>query len=232
MKIAAVSYWYPHGGASDPNWTRLLAIKPAIVIVNPHSGPGSVRDPNYRALCERIIGTGIRCLGYISTRWAKPTGAEPVGGKQIWEVTQERLLYQQLYKGIQGYFYDETPVEKERLDYYIFLYQPMFPHIEAMVLNPGAYPDPVYLRLPAVKMVVETDRLTYLRRETPLWAMREQNRNHFWHCVYDVKTAAQMREVVETAHMRNAGYVWACEDKSYSAPPPYLEEMAALAKTL
>lgn len=227
MKIIAPLYRYP----TLPGWDRVIAIKPSAVVINPDSGPGIARKPDYTALVSKLVANGIRCLGYIATGYAREIDMEPQG-KQIWRVNEERERYARFYPEIGGqlggYFYDESASEPERVFYYRQLVRGGFGGVEAMVLNQGTFPDHAYTRMPIINTSYETSFERYIAKAPPSWSLMQSN---WYHIVYSVETSAQMRQVVALAKARSAGYVWCCQDPAeYDLVPDYLEEMAALVK--
>ena len=101
-------YSYPTGGT----WTQLIDLKeaqavvPMIAIVNPSSGPGSSKDPNYAQGIKDLQAAGIRVVGYDPTDWA---------AKPLSTVEYEASLYKQWY-GVNGIFFDQ--MSNKDLAYY------------------------------------------------------------------------------------------------------------------
>ena len=231
MKLAIPSYFYP----DNDLWKRVLAVQPAVVVINPNSGPGDALDVNYKKLCAELFARGIRTLGYIATGRATPNDE----GKQIWQVNEERERYGKWYPvvdgvgGLGGFFYDEAATGKPQLFYYMSLVRLAQGGIASMVVNPGTFCDKSYLKLPAVKMIYETSFATYMQREPPQWVLDEPNREHFWHCIYGVKTKADAVKVAEAARRRNAGYVWithGVQPNPYDTLPDYFEALPEIIK--
>lgn len=215
MKVAAPSYFYP----DKTKWNRLIAIKPAFVIINPSSGPGYEPDPAYTELVARLVAAGIRVLGYVACTWAN---------KPIYESYNEMEAYKAFYGRtlVTGTFLDESPTER----YKLFYCQALLRGQELLVLNPGTFPDPAYAKLPVTSMIYETDYDIYMEIEPPAWVLAEPNPLRFWHCVYAVEKK-NLAALVATARRRNAGFLWATDDvlpNQYDSIPPWLEELAKL----
>ena len=81
------------------HWRRLLADRPATVVINPDSGPGVRVHDGYRELVEQLTASGASVLGYVATTYlAKPLG------DCIDEADRHRRWY-----GVNGIFWDEMP---------------------------------------------------------------------------------------------------------------------------
>lgn len=224
MKIGIPSYIFPDAIL----WPRIIALKPALVVLNPRSGPGLTINPHYAALARTLEREKITALGYISTGWAEPHPSDR--GKPIWEVDQERNRYLEFYPSIDGFFYDEAATQPERIFYYRALWKWSSKGMAAMAINPGTFPDPSYLSVPAIKMVYETDMASYLAAEPPKWVTDDQRASteHFWHCVYGVPTERDAIRVAAAAKRRRAGYVWitnGVQPNPYNVLPPYFESL-------
>ena len=85
-------------------WERLLAARPAVIVINPASGPGERAHGGYRELVARFAITDTAVLGYVTTSYlAKP----------IASCATEAARHTDWY-GVHGIFWDEVPAERER----------------------------------------------------------------------------------------------------------------------
>jgi hypothetical protein len=102
-------YVYP-----DATWDLLVQARrdhpriTIVAIVNPASGPGRDRDPNYVSGIAKLRKAGVVLLGYVTTSYAKRT---------IPEVTHEVEQWRDLYHP-DGIFYDEMAYEPGNERYY------------------------------------------------------------------------------------------------------------------
>jgi hypothetical protein len=67
-------------------------------IVNPDSGPGTSKDPNFQTGIAALGAAGIVALGYVATTYAK---------KPVATVQAEVDAYGSYYTGLQGIMFDE-----------------------------------------------------------------------------------------------------------------------------
>jgi hypothetical protein len=110
-------YSYP----TDPAWTAIVAAKqahPSVTvraIINPDSGPGASKDPEFAKGIATLDAAGIVVLAYVATTYGKKAKALVQG---------EIDAYQGFYPGLKGIFFDEmsnTPGDEayyEGLDMY------------------------------------------------------------------------------------------------------------------
>lgn len=213
MRIAVPSYFWP--GA---DWDRMIAAKPALVVINPDSGPGDSVSLDYREAVKQCAAAKVPVLGYIATTW---------GGKSIADVKAERFAYKTFYR-VKNFFYDEGPTQPQQLQYC----RRLIPEKAKVTFNPGTFPDSAFAKLKATLMVYECPMDRYLNNEPPAWVFKCPP-NKFWHCVTDVPTLEDARRVMDIAKGRNAGFVWITDDtlpNEYDTLPPYYEDMAAVAQ--
>lgn len=97
-------YVYPGDAHKNPAYNRLVELRrryetvPIWVIVNPASGPGKERDPNYIQAIDRLVGAGCVLLGYVTTRYGKRVEGE---------VQKDVDRWAELYPRVHGIFFDE-----------------------------------------------------------------------------------------------------------------------------
>jgi hypothetical protein len=79
--IAIPLYTYP----TDGTWTAVINAKqsypnvPFIAVINPSSGPGPSKDPNYVQGIKNLQAAGITVLGYVATGYITLTFTAAVG---------------------------------------------------------------------------------------------------------------------------------------------------------
>src|SRR5262249_43940990 len=113
--VLVPAYVYP-AGAGRAVWDQLAASARSItleVILNPGSGPGRARDPNYVAAVDRLRVAGGRVLGYVHTSYAK---------RPLAAVEQDIRTYLQFYQ-VDGFFIDEMANTVQDLGYYEAIYR-------------------------------------------------------------------------------------------------------------
>ena len=99
MRILAPAYGYP--GTNRVLWESLLQAQDLLghVIINPGSGPGEVRDPEWTREVAALGGRGVPMLGYLNLAYSK----KPVGA-----LLAEADLWRRWY-GIVDFFLDCAP---------------------------------------------------------------------------------------------------------------------------
>lgn len=198
-------------------WARSVSDgrSPAVLILNPASGPGTAPDPAFRTAVGRAEGAGTRVIGYIGTNYAQ----RPLG-------EAERYIrdYRKWY-GVTGIFLDQTPTTgSQQIGYYRSLasfIRKTTPNA-TIWLNPGAYPDQSYLSVGNVIMAFEGPYASYQSLRIPGWAHRYPA-TRFAHTVY-ATPGAVMAKAVRLSRQRNAGYVYLTDDvgsNPYRALPDY-----------
>ena len=209
--IAVPAYFYPSEPGSQ--WDTAVADAPLpegrsrILILNPNSGPGSSRDPNYVKAIRKVhdAGEGFLVYGYVHTSYGK---------RPLAKVEAEIDKYYSWYK-VDGIFVDETASAASRVGSY---YQPLADYITnkkagaGVMLNPGVYPAEAYVNItvPSDSMLVvnvfEDPYANYVNATVPSWAFNYPS-NRFSHLVYSA-SASQMRKAVALSTKRNAGWVF------------------------
>lgn len=93
-----------YSNPSDPPWKAIVTAKlahPSVTvraIINPNSGPGDSKDPEYAQGIATLDAAGIVVLAYVATTYGKKAPAA---------VQAEITTYQGWYPGLKGVFFDE-----------------------------------------------------------------------------------------------------------------------------
>jgi hypothetical protein len=81
------------------DWQAVIDGVPALVIINPASGPGDMAHPGYCELVAQLQTLGTEVLGYVSTSWlSRPHHV----------VAADVARYSEFYS-VTGAFFDEIP---------------------------------------------------------------------------------------------------------------------------
>ena len=130
------AYQYPTDGTM---WATLAdtapTTRPAYVIVNVDSGPGTTLDSNYVAAITNAEAAGWTMLGYVDTAEASASVSSVESQVETW-----RSLY-----GVQDIFLDDVTGAAANLSYYETLTGYVHSLGGSDVLNPGAPPASGYL---------------------------------------------------------------------------------------
>jgi Spherulation-specific family 4 len=211
-----------------PDWARAVSggRAPAVMILNPASGPGTAPDPALQHAVRRASAAGSRVIGYIGTNYAHVPSAQ---------VRRAVADYRTWYH-VGGIFLDQTPTEgSHQLGYYQDLARYIRQVIGGAVIwiNPGAVPDRSYLSVASVVMIFEGSFASYQHLILPGWAAHYPP-GRFAHTIYATPAAA-VPSAVRLARDRNAGYLFLTPDAGsnpYGALPGYWpREQAAVTGT-
>jgi len=200
-----------------PDWSAAVADgrAPAVMILNPASGPGTAPDPALRQAVSQATAAGSRVIGYIGTNYAQLPAAQ---ARQ--EVRDYRAWYH-----VRGIFLDQTPTEgSQQLGYYRDLGRYIRQSVPgaAIWINPGAVPDRSYLSVANVVMIFEGSYASYQHLNLPGWVDRYPP-GRFAHTIYAAPAGA-VASAVRLARDRNAGYLFLTPDggsNPYGALPSY-----------
>lgn len=205
-QVAPVTYF-----RSGVLWAEALAQKPALVMINPNSGPGASADLSYVKHVQDARTAGVSVFGYVHTRY---------GARAVNEVKLDVDRYRQWYSVV-DIFVDTASNRPEYLPYYTELSE----HIRAaggkVLLNPGTKTIEPYAQLADYVMVAESDVATYRARVAPAWEANYPGK--MYHCVHSC-SALDMPGVVALAKQRKAGLVYVTNDgmaNPYDTLPTY-----------
>ena len=208
-----------------PEWSQAVVDgrAPAVMILNPASGPGPAPDPALRRAVSEATEAGSRVIGYIGTNYAQLPAAQ---------ARREVQDYRNWYH-VRGIFLDQTPTEGSRqIGYYRDLGRYIHQTIPGadIWINPGAVPDRSYLSVANTVMIFEGSYASYQRLTLPGWVDRYPP-GRFAHTIYAAPASA-VPSAVRLARERNAGYLFLTPDTGsnpYGALPAYWpQERAAV----
>ena len=211
-------YIYP--GAA---WDELIEIKnnnsavPIVAVINPNSGPGSVKDPNYVAGIRELKAAGIVVLGYTWTDY---------GARSSSAVRSEITKYKNWYS-VDGIFFDAMSNLRGKLNYYKNLDNfAKSRGLEMTVGNAGTDTKPIFVGSVDNIVIYEspgTPSLSYLGG----WHSNHDKVN-FSFISYDVNSMDE--QFVEGATQR-VGYMYITDDdlpNPYDSLPDYLADLVSL----
>lgn len=177
MKRLMVFCYAPY---PNEEWEALFthAADIAFAVINVNSGVGDELDPVYVAMVKRLQAAGIRCLGYVSSRY---------GERLLDEVKAEINVWFSRYH-VDGVFCDEMSSSADFLPYYRRVKSACGSAV--LVTNPGTLPNDAYRELDAIICVAETDQQTYLSKSFPEWTKIVPD--SVCHIVFSVTDAAKV----------------------------------------
>ncbi|MGC1376073.1 MAG: spherulation-specific family 4 protein [Anaerolineales bacterium] len=200
QKLAIPSYFDP------PNalWTRLENGAPTVglAIINPNSGPGANRDPNYAAEVQRMRAKGIIVLGYVDTAYSARAAAAVKS-----DVNRYYVWY-----GVSGIFFDEASNDCTKKSYY----QALYSYVKAknatakVVINPGTNTPECYITTADIIINFESAYSAYLAWKPSGWEVKYPA-SRFWHLVYATPQAS-LANAITLSKNRHAGWVYVTPD--------------------
>jgi hypothetical protein len=196
MTILVPAYFYPL--SFDPNWAGLFDARANIMaIINPKSGPGTVRDPCYSWL-GRVSRSTLKFIGYVATTY----GAKPLP-TVLGEV--DRMF--QFYPFISGVFFDEAPSDPGFVSYSNEIVRFAGGNGNA-ILNFGTIPDGGYAAIPSGAVLFEGDYDKFVA-EPFLRTNKFANRGAI---VESVDTRAKAHIVIAKAKAQGFGFIYMTDE--------------------
>jgi hypothetical protein len=220
------AYFYP-SGPRRADWDRLVEAArsvPLEVILNPASGPGERRDPNYVAVLEPLRRAGARILAYVDTDYGRRPPAA---------IEKDLRTYPRFYE-IDGYFLDQMSNRPEDLAYYRSIREAvrkLDPRLR-LVANPGTSTRSDYLETADTLVTFEgsaRDFAGHDPRAAMPWSVAQPARR-FAAIVYDVPGRADALAAISRAVRSGAGSVYITDQgmpNPYLSLPPYWAEQVA-----
>jgi Spherulation-specific family 4 len=183
------------GPWQQADWIALKSDAPAVVVINPNSGPGQVRHPGYRTLVRSLRNRGCDVYGYVTTAWLQRATADC-------RADVER--YASDY-GVSGVLFDEVGVDGADLR----KLRELAALSTKVAFNPGrAIPDRWRSQLPeALWITFEGTGRQYLNRVPDL-----VGRPRDWHLVHSVAPSQRSR-VWARLNASGVGYGYTTADK-------------------
>jgi hypothetical protein len=197
--IAVPAYFYP-----GSLWTAAIGAAPrtTLMIMNPNSGPSTIKDANYASAVAKAQAAGVKVLGYVATNY---------GNRPVVDVKNEINAYKSWY-GVDGIFLDEVHYDAAYLPYY----KTLATYIRAakggfVMLNPGMVPAEGYVKLADTTVVFEDSYADYVGWVPPSW-MYKYPAGKLTHLVYKAADATQLTNAINLSRSRNAGMIYITND--------------------
>lgn len=204
------AYFYPSWDTPANHWDELIAAAarvPLVAILNPASGPGARRIPDYTRAVDSLRAAGGRVIGYVHTSYAQ---------RPLKEVLAEVDTYYERY-ALDGIFFDETTGDTAtaHLEYY----RACGGHVRQrdpqalVVLNPGTDADQAYLGTASCLLLFENDQASasLLDWQPPAWVSPGQA-GQVAVLAYHLTDEAAMDAVLARALKAGAGWVYLTDD--------------------
>ncbi|HEY4417459.1 MAG TPA: spherulation-specific family 4 protein [Verrucomicrobiae bacterium] len=230
LGLMVPAYFSPTTGGYWSELNTAAKQVPLIVIMNPDSGPGAVKNETYVHALAKLHQAGGKTIGYIHTSY---------GERPLAEVEKEINLYLSFY-AMDGFFIDEMTGDDNaaHLNYYASIYQYIKARNPVYLVtgNPGTNTREDYLKKPTDDnlMIFEDNSTNYPAFSPAKWVAKYPA-TQFVHLPYNVATPAAMTNCLALAASRNASWVYITDDtlpNPYNTLPSYWTNEVALVKSL
>jgi len=204
--FTVASEWVPAETSTPEPSTMILGVT--------STGPGSSPNATLQAYVARAQAEGITILGYVATSYAqRPTAA----------VETDIRDYKAWY-GVTDIFLDQVTRTLAQITYYqtVSNYIHQTNPGSLVWLNPGVYPNQLYMSLGDVVMVYEGTYANYVGLRPPSWT-DQYPPSRFAHVVSATPASALLR-TLQLAESRRAGYVYITDgtgSNPYGSLPSY-----------
>jgi hypothetical protein len=201
----------------ESEWVPALASTPepsTIILGVTSTGPGTTPNATLAAYVKQAQAKGITILGYVATNYEqRPTAAVET------DVRDYKAWY-----GVTDIFLDQVTRTLAQIGYY----QTLSDYIHQtnpgsrVWLNPGVYPNQLYMSVGDVVMVYEGTFADYVGLRPPAWT-DEYAASRFAHVVF-ATAGSELRRALRLAHDRRAGYVYVTDgtgSNPYGSLPSY-----------
>jgi hypothetical protein len=208
LRLIVPAYIYP-SGEGRTQWKRLLDAAgkvDLVVVVNPDSGPGAERDPEYAAAIAEAAALGIRLVGYVNAGYGQRPAAQVKDDIDSWVG---------LYPRIGGVFLDQQPAEARNVAYFADIAAYARSRIpDALVIgNPGIPCDEAYLARHAADTVCVFAKADgFDAFELPA-TLKESDPSQIAALAYQVADVEAMRAMVKDAIIKRIGYLYVTDGK-------------------
>jgi hypothetical protein len=235
QRIGVPAYWAPDA-AGSARFDVLAQAAPTVdvVVVNgPANGVPTPFDAATATQIRKLRDAGVTVLGYVDTGYLGRTGlGTSAGSTRIadWRAQADReaagwfALYGE--HGLAGVFLDQVTATCGTDDVLVDAYHRIADRLRErtpdafVALNPGTGADECYAEVGDTMVVFENTYQAYRSWSPPEWVSRHPARS-FWHLVYDAPTTTELRDAVNLAKQRNAGYVYVTADAIHTTGSPW-----------
>jgi hypothetical protein len=200
------SEWGPAEASTPEPSTMILGVT--------STGPGSAPNASLQAFVTRAQAKGITILGYDATNFGRRSTAA---------VETDVRDYKAWY-GVTDIFLDQVTGTLAQISYY----QTLSDYIHQtnpgsrVWLNPGVYPNQLYMGIGDVVMVYEGTFANYVGLRPPAWT-DDYAASRFAHII-SATPGSELVRAIQLAHARDAGYVYVTDgtgSNPYGSLPSY-----------
>ena len=223
IKMVVPAYYAP-----GPEWQRIIAASDVVgmIIFNPASGPGTVKDPAYVSAIAQAQAAGILVLGYVATDYGQRAEAD---------INSDVNGYYDLYQ-LSGVYFAEGPMASG-----CDTLEPEYRRLTALALSrdPKAYLAigtrfcPTYITFSDLMVEFAEDWTTFQSYTVPSW-MPANSPERFCQFINSVPPA-EASHALSMAVGYGAGWVFATDGTQpnpWGALPSYFDQELAAVRAL
>lgn len=222
LRLLVPAYIYP-AGENLKQWRRLIdasAKVDLIVVVNPHSGPGLERNPDYAAAVAEAASRGVKLVGYIDLEF---------GDRQVNKIKADIDAWRRFYPLISGFFLDRQPCDAAHAAYVLEVssYAREKQPGALLIGDPGQPCDDSFFTRRAIDVACIFARPEgFATFELPA-NLRSLPASQFAALAYQVPDAQAMQALLKEAIIKRIGYIFVTNGKSpnpWGSLPAYWED--------
>lgn len=222
LRLLVPAYIYP-AGDDRKQWRRLIdaaAKVDLVVVVNPRSGPGLERNPNYAAVIAEAAERKVQLIGYVDLEF---------GDRQVTKIKDDIDAWLRFYPLVNGFFLDRQPCDAAHAAFVseVSSYAREKRPSALLVGDPGQLCDDSFLSRAGVDVACIFARPEgFAAFELPA-NLRTFQPSQFAALVYQVSDAQTMHAVLKEAIIKRIGYIYVTDGKSpnpWAALPSYWED--------
>ncbi len=222
LRLLVPAYIYP-AGEDRKQWRRLTDAAPKVdlvVVVNPRSGPGPERNPDYAAAIAEAAGRGVRLIGYVDLEF---------GDRQVTKIKADIDAWLRFYPLVTGFFLDRQPCDAAHAAFVseVGSYAREKRPGALLIGDPGQTCDDSFLSRHAVDVACVFARPDGFSAFELPENLRTFQPSQFAALAYQVPDAQAMRALLKEAIIKRIGYIYVTDGKSpnpWAGLPAYWED--------
>lgn len=222
LRLLVPAYIYP-AGDDRKQWRRLVdaaAKVDLVVVVNPRSGPGLERNPDYAAVVAEAARRDVRLIGYVDLEF---------GDRQVTKIKADIDAWLRFYPLVNGFFLDRQPCDAAHAAFVaeISTYAREKRPGALLIGDPGQPCDDSFLSRRGVDVACVFARPDgFATFELPA-NLRDFHPFQLAALAYQVPDAQAMRALLKEAVIKRIGYIYVTDGKSpnpWGSLPSYWED--------
>jgi hypothetical protein len=224
LRLLVPAYIYP-AGEGRKQWRRLIdaaARVDVVAVVNPRSGPGLERNPDYASVIADAAVHGVQLVGYVDLAF---------GDRSLPQIKGDIDAWVRFYPRIHGFFLDQQPRDATHsaliAEIGTYAREKLKPRDALIIGDPGLACDDSYLSRRAVDAVCVFTRADgFATFEVPA-NLKPFDSFQLAALPYQVADAEAMHALLKEAIVKRIGYIFVTDGKlpnPWAGLPAYWED--------